>query len=100
MKRGWGNLRLLSSGGTTFNADYLAEADDGNQWPIVDVFQGTGFQGTGEGIFHRYATEMFRAPSEEGQHPRHVDLLWPLWNALDLTPEGRGTDRYPRIACD
>ena len=32
----------------------------------------------------------------EGQ-PRHVDLLWPLWNVLDLTPEGRGTDWYPQV---
>jgi predicted dithiol-disulfide oxidoreductase (DUF899 family) len=26
-----------------------------------------------------------------------VDLLWPLWNVLDLTPKGRGTDWYPRL---
>ena len=22
---------------------------------------------------------------------------WPLWNALDLTPEGRGKDWYPKL---
>lgn len=27
---------------------------------------------------------------------RHVDLLWPLWNILDLTPEGRGENFYPK----
>ena len=36
--RGWNNLRLLSSGGNSFNADYLAEAPNGSQWPIVNVF--------------------------------------------------------------
>ncbi len=30
--------------------------------------------------------------------PRHVDLLWPLWNLFDLTPEGRGTDWYPKLS--
>ncbi|MHB2020084.1 MAG: hypothetical protein ACYCW6_24365 [Candidatus Xenobia bacterium] len=32
----------------------------------------------------------------EGQ-ARHVDLLWPLWNVLDLTPEGRGKSWYPAL---
>jgi len=27
-----------------------------------------------------------------------VDMIWPLWNLFDLTPEGRGTDWYPRLA--
>ena len=31
-------------------------------------------------------------------HARHIDLLWPLWNVLDLTPEGRGTDWYPKLS--
>jgi predicted dithiol-disulfide oxidoreductase (DUF899 family) len=29
--------------------------------------------------------------------PRHVDLIWPVWNLLDLTPGGRGTDWYPSL---
>ncbi len=24
-------------------------------------------------------------------------MLWPLWNVLDLTPEGRGKDWYPKL---
>jgi len=28
---------------------------------------------------------------------RHVDMLWPLWNVLDLTPDGRGADFYPEL---
>ena len=30
-------------------------------------------------------------------HARHVDAIWPLWNVLDLTPQGRGTDWYPKV---
>jgi predicted dithiol-disulfide oxidoreductase (DUF899 family) len=29
-----------------------------------------------------------------------VDLIWPLWNLLDFTPEGRGTDWYPKLSYD
>jgi len=24
-------------------------------------------------------------------------MMWPLWNLLDLTPEGRGMGWYPRL---
>lgn len=90
-RRGWRNLRLLSSSGTSYNTDYLAENGQGEQLPILNVFHKSG-----SGIRHSYATELFFQPAEEGQNPRHVDLLWPLWNMLDLTPEGRG-NWYPSL---
>ena len=93
--RGWTDLRLLSSGGTGYNADYLGEGPDGRQWPMVNVFRRTA-----GGIRHFYASELFLVAPEEGQHPRHVDALWPLWNVLDLTPEGRGGDWWPGLAPD
>jgi predicted dithiol-disulfide oxidoreductase (DUF899 family) len=38
------------------------------------------------------------APREEGEDPRHVDTIWPIWNVLDMTPTGRGMDwDFPRI---
>jgi predicted dithiol-disulfide oxidoreductase (DUF899 family) len=24
-------------------------------------------------------------------------MIWPLWNLLDFTPEGRGADWYPSL---
>lgn len=90
--RSWRNLRLLSSGGCDFNRDYLAEGADGSQWSMVNVFQKLGAD-----IHHTYATELFLHPSERGQNPRHVDLMWPLWHTLDLTPDGRG-DWYPSVS--
>ena len=56
------------------------------------------FRKDADGIRHLYASELFFIPPEEGQHPRHIDTLWPLWNVLDLTPEGRGTDWWPQIS--
>lgn len=90
--RGWSDLRLLSSGGNSYNADYFAESPDGGQLPMINVFRKDA-----DGIRHLYASELFFIAPEEGQHPRHIDAMWPLWNVLDLTPEGRGTDWWPQI---
>ncbi len=91
--RGWRNLRLLSSGATSYNSDYFAETPDGAQLPSLNVFRRTP-----DGIFHCYNSELFFAPTEEGQHPRHIDQIWPLWNLFDLTPEGRGADWFPKLS--
>ena len=91
--RGWRNARLLSSANNTFNADYNAESPEGAQLPISTLF--TRRDGT---IRHFWSSELFGAPTDPGQHPRHVDYMWPLWAMLDRTPEGRGTDFEPRLA--
>jgi predicted dithiol-disulfide oxidoreductase (DUF899 family) len=90
--RGWRNLRLLSSAGNTYNIDYHGETAKGAQQPMMNVFVRRD-----GAIHHTYGTELLFAPSEPGQDSRHVDLIWPLWNLFDLTPEGRGTDWYPRL---
>ena len=91
-ERGWRRLRLLSSAGNSYNRDYHGEGPDGSQWPILNVF----VKERGK-IRHFYATELLFSPAEHGQNQRHVDLLWPLWNLLDLTPEGRGKSWYPAL---
>jgi len=93
-KRGWSRLRLLSSATNTYNVDYAAEAPDGRQNPACNVFVKRP-----DGIHHFWAAEMLYAPVE-GHHPRHVDLLWPIWSFFDLTPEGRGTDWMPKLSYD
>jgi len=83
--RGWRNLRLLSSRNNSYNRDYRAEAPDGEQAPILNVFTRSG-----DAFQHRWATELMFASREEGEDPRHVDSIWPIWNVLDMTPAGRG----------
>ena len=92
--RGWGNLRLLSSGKTAYNADYFAETPAGDQVPPCNVFS----KMADGSVRHRYSTEMLYAAADTGQHNRHVDLLWPLWSTFDLTPDGRGERWFPGIA--
>jgi predicted dithiol-disulfide oxidoreductase (DUF899 family) len=93
--RGWRNLRLISSAGNTFNADYHGETPEGAQLPMLNVF--ALHRGR---IRHTYATELLFMPTEGGQDPRHVDSIWPLWNVLDFTREGRGTNWHPRLIYD
>lgn len=84
-ERGWHNPRFLSSGGNSYNADYFAEDAKGDQYPILNVFRRDA-----DGIRHFWASEILYAPTEPGQNERHVDMVWPLWNAFDATPVGRG----------
>jgi predicted dithiol-disulfide oxidoreductase (DUF899 family) len=86
-ERGWRRLRLLSAAGNTYNRDYLSETEAGDQRPMLNVFQRR--DGT---IRHFWASELFYAPTDPGQDPRHVGTLEPLWNLFDFTPEGRPAD--------
>jgi predicted dithiol-disulfide oxidoreductase (DUF899 family) len=88
-ERGWSHLRLLSARGNGYNRDYHGETAEGDQAPILNVFVREGNE-----IRHSWATELMRAPRDEGEDPRHVDSIWPLWNVLDMTRRGRdvGTD--------
>jgi len=91
--RGWRNLRFLSSADNSYNRLYHGEDEAGHQWPMMNVFVKKG--GT---VRHFWASELMFTKAEKGQNQRHVDIIWPLWNLLDLTPEGRGRDWYPKIA--
>jgi predicted dithiol-disulfide oxidoreductase (DUF899 family) len=91
--RGWRNLRLLSSHGNTYNRDYHGEHPQWGQMPILNVFTRRGAN-----VRHFWASELLYTPPDPGQDPRHVDMIWPLWKALDLIPEGRGTDWHPSLS--
>ncbi|MGP0053226.1 MAG: DUF899 family protein [Solirubrobacteraceae bacterium] len=85
--RGWADIRMLSCAESGYNHDYHAEAPDGSQWPIATVFVRRD-----GAIHHCWSSELFYAPAAASQNARHVDFMWPLWNILDTTPGGRGTD--------
>jgi predicted dithiol-disulfide oxidoreductase (DUF899 family) len=86
-ERGWRHLRLLSSARNNYNRDYLAETAEGDQRPMLNVFHRYP-----DRIRHFWCSELFYAPTEPGQDPRHVSTLEPVWNLFDLTPEGRPID--------
>jgi predicted dithiol-disulfide oxidoreductase (DUF899 family) len=92
-ERGWRNLRLLSTEGTTYNRDYWAETADGEQQPMLNVFHRDG-----DTIRHFWGSELFYAPEDPGQDQRHIGTLEPLWNLFDLTPEGRPAGWYEQLS--
>jgi predicted dithiol-disulfide oxidoreductase (DUF899 family) len=86
-ERGWRRLRLLSSAKNTYNRDYHGETAQGAQRPMMNVFSREG-----GAIRHFWASEMLYAPTDQGQDPRHLGTLEPMWNMFDLTREGRGAN--------
>jgi predicted dithiol-disulfide oxidoreductase (DUF899 family) len=105
-ERGWHRLRLLSTAGNAYDRDYFGDSTalspavreqqdfvEGEEWdmPMLNVFHRDG-----DVIRHRWGSELLYVPPEPGQEYRHNDLLDPLWNMLDLTPEGRG-DFHPQL---
>jgi predicted dithiol-disulfide oxidoreductase (DUF899 family) len=89
-ERGWTGLRLYSDVDGAYTRDYVS-ADDADV-PAFNVF--TRRDGT---IRHFWSGEMGSATADPGQDPRGAPDLMPLWTILDMTPEGRGTDWYPKL---
>jgi predicted dithiol-disulfide oxidoreductase (DUF899 family) len=92
-ERGWRRLRTVSSATNSYNRDYHAETPEGAQLPMLNVFHRDG-----DTIRHFWGSELFYAPADPGQDPRHVGTLEPLWNLFDLTRAGRPADWYERLA--
>ncbi len=84
--RGWTKLRLLSSHDNTFNRDMDVEEDASSQKPGLSVFVRKGE----DEIYHSYTITAQPAPNEN----RGIDPYSPVWNLLDLLPEGR-EDWFP-----
>ncbi|MCG8435157.1 MAG: DUF899 family protein [Gammaproteobacteria bacterium] len=81
-KRGWSQIPLVSGFESTYQADYQCQGEnDDMQWPIMHVF--TKRDGD---IFHFWGTEL---------QGNHVDTVWPYWNLMDFTPEGRPDEMVP-----
>jgi predicted dithiol-disulfide oxidoreductase (DUF899 family) len=91
-ERGWRNLDLYSDGSGEFSRDYHALTPDGGDDAAFNVF--TRRDGT---IRHFWSGEMGFETADPGQDPRGAPDLMPLWTVLDVTPEGRGTDWYPKL---
>jgi predicted dithiol-disulfide oxidoreductase (DUF899 family) len=83
-KRGWDRLRLLSAGESTFKYDLGSEDREGHQDSTISVFT-CDADGT---LHHFYSGHPWLADDIK---ERGIDELTPIWNLLDLTPQGRGT---------
>jgi predicted dithiol-disulfide oxidoreductase (DUF899 family) len=81
--RGWNNLRLLSCGDSTFKYDLAGEDAAGEQDSTISVFT----RDAAGSVHHTYTAHPRMADDID---QRGIDLLSPVWNLMDLTPNGRG----------
>jgi predicted dithiol-disulfide oxidoreductase (DUF899 family) len=106
-ERGWPHLVFLSTAGNSYDRDFYGDSlalsqamrrqqdfTDGKEWdmPMLNVFKREA-----NTVRHFWGSEILFAPTEPDQDYRHNDLMDPLWNLLDTTPEGRG-DFQPKLA--
>jgi predicted dithiol-disulfide oxidoreductase (DUF899 family) len=75
-RREWSQIPLVSGYDSSFQADYKCQGEsDDMQWPVMHVFRKKNGK-----VFHFWGTE---------RTMNHVDTVWPYWNLMDFTPEGR-----------
>jgi predicted dithiol-disulfide oxidoreductase (DUF899 family) len=91
-ERGWTWLPLYSDLTGAYSRDYHGVLPDGSEIPSYNVF--IRRDGT---IRHFWSGEMTGDSADPGQDPRGAPDFAPLWNVLDTTPAGRGTDWYPKL---
>ncbi len=91
--RGFANLPFVSDVSGDYTRIYVNPNDA--DVPGFSVF--TRRNGT---TYHFYSGELSSAMADPGQDPRGAPDLDPLWLMLDLTPEGRGTEWYPKLEFD
>ena len=91
-ERGWHNLQFVQTVGDAYAKDLSLLLDDGGEAPAFTVYQREG-----DTVRLFYNSEMPMDAADPGQDPRGATDLSPLWNVLDHTPEGRGSDWRPGL---
>ena len=93
-ERGWNDLDFVQLVGDEYALDHGGlDSKKGWEFPVYIVFRKDA-DGT---VRYFYRAEMPAEAADPGQDPRGAVDFAPLWNILDTTPEGRGTDWYPKL---
>lgn len=91
-ERGWTHLKFYQTVGDDFARDYGGLDAEGDEGAIVTVWQRRG-----DTVHLFWANEGGFATADPGFDPHLAPDPTPLWNILDWTPGGRGTDWYPKL---
>lgn len=92
-ERGWKDLDFVQTVGDDYARDLDRINPDGSENPALVVFKRDG-----DKVRLFWSSEMFMEAADPGQDPRDAPDIASLWSVLDLTPEGRGTDWYPKLS--
>jgi predicted dithiol-disulfide oxidoreductase (DUF899 family) len=89
-QRGFAYLPFVSDPSGDYTRTYVnADDEDVPGFSLFTLRDGA--------VHHFYSGEMSMAMADPGEDPRGAPDLDPLWLMLDLTPEGRGTNWYPKL---
>jgi predicted dithiol-disulfide oxidoreductase (DUF899 family) len=91
-ERGWRDLNFVQTVGDDWAKDLGVLMPDGSEYPALTVFRRDG-----DTVRLFWASEMTGEMADPGQDPRDSPDIASLWSILDLTPDGRGTDWYPKL---
>ncbi len=82
-RREWSQIPLISSIQNTYPLDYKCQDpdDDDMQRSMMHVFKRQNGK-----IYHFWGSELTS---------NHVDTVWPYWNFMDMTPQGRPEANEP-----
>jgi predicted dithiol-disulfide oxidoreductase (DUF899 family) len=92
-ERGWGHLDFVQTVGDDYASDLGVLTPEGDEYPALVVYRREDGQ-----VRLFWAGEVSGEMADPGQDGRGAPDLAPLWNILDLTPEGRGADWYPKLS--
>ena len=90
-ERGWRNLKFYQTIGDDYARDTHALSDEGEGASVVV------WRRRGDEVRLFWAAEGGAETADPGFDPHLAPDPTPLWNVLDWTPEGRGTDWYPKL---
>jgi len=90
-ERGWRNTDFIQTIGDDYARDLDLLQPDG-EYPALVVYRRDGDQ-----VRLFWMSEMGREMADPGQDPRDAPDIAALWSILDLTPQGRPADWYPKL---
>ncbi len=93
LERGWRQLDFVQTVGDDYANDLGLIAPDGSESPALTVFKRDG-----DKVRLFWASEMTKEMADPGQDPRDAPDIAALWSILDLTPDGRGAEWYPKLS--
>jgi predicted dithiol-disulfide oxidoreductase (DUF899 family) len=92
-ERGWHALKFAQTVGDDYALDFGGlDPEKGWEYPVMAVFRKHG-----DAVRLFWKGEMTGAMADEGKDSRGGPDIGALWTVLDMTPEGRGTDWYPKL---
>jgi predicted dithiol-disulfide oxidoreductase (DUF899 family) len=91
-ERGWQHLDFVQTVGDDYANDLGLIDETGAEWPALVVYRRDG-----DKVRLFWASEMSKEMADPSQDPRDAPDIASLWSILDLTPDGRGTDWYPKL---